>query len=653
MEKGGRKRRERRGTIEKEKTNKEKREEIEKETKKGGEREKGSETGGRGRRKEEGGRGTGGANPQHTGVQEFQENDNHFYSVDLKSVVPTKGLTCLFAKATIDESNLWHRKLGHINFKNMNKLVRGNLVRVVAGKQTNSIAGTRNYIVTGKVEKKTKPKQEYILIPFCITDPLISQGPKGSVEEDLECKPTEGGLQVYVDDIIFGSTKKSLCDEFEGLMHKRFQMSSMGEYFFLGLAKYNKRRDSPFDLEAFLDSDYAGASLDREITTRGLSILSKRLISLAMVRSRTIVAKSTTEADMLLCIIAVDMCYGSKIRCFDYGFNFMKTKIYIDNESTIFGNTAYFQKHVNSVKQIHAIVDGKAMVISESLVRSDLLFNDEDSDRPRRQDTTLGGADAQTRPETASKMSRDPPLSEVNTSRCGEDSMEYHDDLMDFVPPTPHDSPLSGGNTPGSDEGRMELIQELMETYTSLTKRVLALEEAKTAQDRVITRLKLRVKRLEKKRKEKESTNIMKKARLSTTTLQPLPTIDPKDKGKSVLVEEEPEKPSKSKKEGSRIRSIGKVMQSYSRLHEDKSLAEVGRATKERQQKMESLRFTRVHVFLEEYWRSCYYMMIWEKKISSLTQEMLSRILNRRIEVDYESEMAFELLRFTRSQLQK
>ncbi|GKB93337.1 ribonuclease H-like domain-containing protein, partial [Tanacetum coccineum] len=51
-------------------------------------------------------------------------------SVDLKSVVPTEGLTCLIAKATIDESNLWHRRLGHTKFKNMNKLVRGNLVRV-------------------------------------------------------------------------------------------------------------------------------------------------------------------------------------------------------------------------------------------------------------------------------------------------------------------------------------------------------------------------------------------------------------------------------------------------------------------------------------------------------------------------------------------
>ncbi|GJV79869.1 ribonuclease H-like domain-containing protein [Tanacetum coccineum] len=44
------------------------------------------------------------------------------------------------------------------------------------------------------------------------------------------------------------------------------------------------------------------------------------------------------------------------------------------------------------------------------------------------------------------------------------------------------------------------------------------------------------------------------------------------------------------------------------------------------------------------------HMMI-EKKYP-LTQEMLSRMLNRRLEVDYESEMAFELLRFTRSQLQ-
>ncbi|GKE43088.1 ribonuclease H-like domain-containing protein, partial [Tanacetum coccineum] len=47
---------------------------------------------------------------------------DNMYSVDLKNVIPQGGLTCLFAKATPDESNLWHRRLGHVNFKTMNKL---------------------------------------------------------------------------------------------------------------------------------------------------------------------------------------------------------------------------------------------------------------------------------------------------------------------------------------------------------------------------------------------------------------------------------------------------------------------------------------------------------------------------------------------------
>ncbi|GKD68362.1 putative ribonuclease H-like domain-containing protein [Tanacetum coccineum] len=65
-----------------------------------------------------------------------------------------------------------------------------NYVPVVAGNQTNGIAGTRDNIFTGQAEKKTKPKQEYILRPICTTDPLISQDPKVS-EEDVEEKPTE------------------------------------------------------------------------------------------------------------------------------------------------------------------------------------------------------------------------------------------------------------------------------------------------------------------------------------------------------------------------------------------------------------------------------------------------------------------------------
>nr|GEV26749.1 putative ribonuclease H-like domain-containing protein [Tanacetum cinerariifolium] len=55
--------------------------------------------------------------------------ENNMYNVNLKTIVPSGDLTCLFAKATINKSNLWHRRPGHINFKTINKLVKGNLVR--------------------------------------------------------------------------------------------------------------------------------------------------------------------------------------------------------------------------------------------------------------------------------------------------------------------------------------------------------------------------------------------------------------------------------------------------------------------------------------------------------------------------------------------
>nr|GEX58089.1 hypothetical protein [Tanacetum cinerariifolium] len=54
---------------------------------------------------------------------------HNMYSINLNNNVPHKDLTCLVAKASADESILWHRRLGHLNFKTMNKLVRHNLVR--------------------------------------------------------------------------------------------------------------------------------------------------------------------------------------------------------------------------------------------------------------------------------------------------------------------------------------------------------------------------------------------------------------------------------------------------------------------------------------------------------------------------------------------
>ncbi|GJU75118.1 putative ribonuclease H-like domain-containing protein [Tanacetum coccineum] len=230
---------------------------------------------------------------------------------------------------------------------------------------------------------------------------------RGTIDKTLFIKKDKGDIllvEVYVDDIIFGSTKKSLCVEFEQMMHKRFQMNSMGELtFFLGLQvkqkddgifisqdkyvadilkmfdfaivktastpiKINKAflkdeeaedvdvhlyrsmigslmyltasrpdimfvvyacarfqvtpkvshlhavkrifrylkgqpklglwypRDSPFDLEAFFNSDYAGVSLDRKSIIRGCQFLGKSLISWQC-KKHNIIVNSTTKGE--------------------------------------------------------------------------------------------------------------------------------------------------------------------------------------------------------------------------------------------------------------------------------------------------------------------------------------------------------------------
>ncbi|GJZ20346.1 putative ribonuclease H-like domain-containing protein [Tanacetum coccineum] len=92
--------------------------------------------------------------------------------------------------------------------------------------------------------------------------------------------------------------------------------------------------DSPFILEAFSDIDYAGASLDRKSTTGGCQFLGSRLISWQC-KKQTVVAKITTKAEY----ITASHCRGQVLwiqnQMLDYGYNFMQTKIYVDNESAI------------------------------------------------------------------------------------------------------------------------------------------------------------------------------------------------------------------------------------------------------------------------------------------------------------------------------
>ncbi|GJU07143.1 putative ribonuclease H-like domain-containing protein [Tanacetum coccineum] len=260
---------------------------------------------------------------------------------------------------------------------------------------------------------------------------------RGTIDKTLLIKKDKGDIllvQVYVDDIIFGSTKKSLCDEFEGLMHKRFQMSSMGELtFFLGLQDEEAEavdiylyrsmigslmyltasrpdimfvvcacaRDSPFDLEAFSDSDYAEASLDRKSTTGGCQFLGRRLISWQC-KKQTIVANSTTKAEYVVAANCCGHVLWIQNQMLDYGFNFMNTKIYIDNESPIY-ETVY--------KEWEDKMERVATTVSSLEAEHD--------------------SEAQTRFEAASKQSNNPPLSRVNTLGSGEDNMKLNE-LMEL-----------------------------------------------------------------------------------------------------------------------------------------------------------------------------------------------------------------------------
>nr|GEX70926.1 ribonuclease H-like domain-containing protein [Tanacetum cinerariifolium] len=123
--------------------------------------------------------------------------ENNMYNVDLKNVIPLGGLTCLSAKATLDEYNLWHRRLGHINFKTMNKLVKGNLVR---GNQPNDNASIKENLDAGKVGKETVYAQQYVLLPLWSTgsqDPQNTDDDVVNTDTAFNVKENENDVHVY------------------------------------------------------------------------------------------------------------------------------------------------------------------------------------------------------------------------------------------------------------------------------------------------------------------------------------------------------------------------------------------------------------------------------------------------------------------------
>nr|GEZ30466.1 hypothetical protein [Tanacetum cinerariifolium] len=92
----------------------------------------------------------------------------NLYTFSLKELAPQAPITCLLAKASQDESNLWHRRLGHVNFRNMNKRVKGNLVKGLPNKM---FLRDQTCIACNK-GKQHKPSYKGIPLVSLITTPL-------------------------------------------------------------------------------------------------------------------------------------------------------------------------------------------------------------------------------------------------------------------------------------------------------------------------------------------------------------------------------------------------------------------------------------------------------------------------------------------------
>ncbi|GJW98116.1 uncharacterized mitochondrial protein-like protein [Tanacetum coccineum] len=292
-------------------------------------------------------------------------------------------------------------------------------------------------------------------------------------------------------------------------------------------------KDSPWELVAYTDSDYAGATQDRKSTTRGCQFLGNRLISWQC-KKQTVVATSTTEAEY----VAAANCCG---------------QIY-------YKRTAEATNDDNGEVQLTAIIDGHLMTITEASLRRHLKLDDHDgitsipnseifeqlalmgyhtdSDKLTFQKGAFYLNGVEHSPDhTTAVVSFPSPTQPTQPSPETEQHI-----------PTPHGSPLYAAHSHGNDEGSLKLI-ELTNLVTKLSERIDILEDdlkkTKLTYSAAITKLILRVKKLEFQVKTRNQERCKKRRSEEERTR--------KDKGKAIMTEPEPKKKSKKELEQERL----------------------------------------------------------------------------------------------------
>ncbi|GJY76668.1 hypothetical protein Tco_0481784 [Tanacetum coccineum] len=378
-------------------------------------------------------------------------------------------------------------------------------------------------------------------------------------------------------------------------------------------------RVSSFDLEAYSDSDYAGANLERKSTTGSCQFLSRRLISWQCKKQTIKWLLSTIGGRVWLLVDANNYC-GQVLwiqnQMLDYGFNFMNTKIYIDNESIV-KNPVFHSKTKHIEIMHHFIRDA----YEKKLIQVLKIYTDDNV------------ADLLTKAFDVSRF--------VDEFVLIISALDIHDVGMDNKvkegkgseqPTKPQQTPSPTQPSVGDQPNVTESSSRPDNTHSPLSmnfkwhwweinedQEVLALETAKDAQAAKILKLKTRIKKLEKKckptygknymdteeavtewRQSKETkelnvthdTEVLEKGgsnkepvnakardkaklkgveikdkkdaerpAISVLTLKPLPIIDPKDKGKWVI-EEEP-KPVKVKSKDQAVKWTQKEQEKF------------------------------------------------------------------------------------------
>nr|GEV71154.1 hypothetical protein [Tanacetum cinerariifolium] len=413
---------------------------------------------------------------------------------------------------------------------------------------------------------------------------------RGKIDHTLFIKRQKGDIllvQIYVDDIIFGSTNKYLCKAFEKLMKDKFQMSLMGELtFFLGLQVKQKQdgifisqdkyvaeilrkfgltdgksastpidmekpllkdpmifrylkgkphlglwypKDSPFKLVAYSDSDYSGAILDRKSTTGGYQFLRCILISWQG-KKQTVVATSSTKTNAKRTSWnEFSSSMASPVICLSTSrkFNFSKyifdilvrnvdtsTKFYmylrflqlliraqvgnLSSHSIKYSSLALTKKVFANIRRV-----GKGFFRVDTPLFEGMIVAQQAGNVAEEGTTSVVVDDVHAATDELTISSPTPTTQPPPPSQ----DLPFTSQVQTTPPPSPIAQPPSPQQQPQPPQSShdakisMDLLHTLLETCTTLTRRVEHLEQDKIAQSLEITKLKQRVKKLERRNK--------------------------------------------------------------------------------------------------------------------------------------------------------